>query len=192
MLQQCRTSIIVLGLMTLLTGVVYPCLVTAFAQWAFPRRANGSILQVNGEPVGSELIGQSFSQPGYFWGRLSATSPFSYNAAASSGSNYGPLHPELKKKANARIDALRKFELGTGTIPVDLVTSSGSGLDPHISLAAAQVQVHRVATARMMPEEHVRGLVQRHLEPRQLGVLGEPRINVLRLNLALDAVSKRN
>ncbi|MHB0956314.1 MAG: potassium-transporting ATPase subunit KdpC [Pirellulaceae bacterium] len=188
MLPPFRTSVIVLGLMTLLTGVVYPCLVTVIAQLAFPYRANGSILHVNGESVGSELIGQSFSEPAYFWGRLSATLPFPYNAAASSGSNYGLLHPDLKRKADARIDALQEYESGTA-IPVDLVTSSGSGLDPHISLAAAALQVNRVAVARQLSEDRVRELVQRHVEPRQFGVLGEPRLNVLRLNLALNAIS---
>ncbi len=182
-----RTSAIVLLAMTLLTGVVYPCLVTAIAQLLFPYRARGSILEVDGKAVGSELIGQSFSEPGYFWGRLSTTAPFPYNAAASSGSNFGPLHPDLKGCALRRIAALRAHDPQIASVPVDLVTSSGSGLDPHISPAAAWIQVKRVAAARKMPEADLRKLVARYIEPRQLGLLGEPRVNVLRLNLALDA-----
>jgi K+-transporting ATPase ATPase C chain len=159
---------------------------------AFPYRANGSIQYRDGEAVGSEFIGQSFSHPSYFWGRLSATLPVAYNAAASGGSNYGPLHPELQRKAAARIDVLRAYEPGITAIPVDLVTSSASGLDPHISLAAAELQVRRVAAARRLSEEQVRELVRRHAEPRQFGLLGEPRVNVLRLNLALDASARRD
>ena len=145
----------------------------------------------NGQPVGSEQIGQPFSKPEYFWGRLSATSPVPYNAASSSGSNFGPLHPDLAKNAKDRIDALRKYDPSIDAVPVDLVTASGSGLDPHISPAAAEVQVRRVAAARKMTEEEVRAVVRRHTEPRQFGLLGEPRVNVLTLNLALDAGAAR-
>ncbi len=189
MLQHLRTSIVVLTLLTLLTGVAYPGLVTLIAQLTFPHRANGSILQIDGKAVGSELLGQSFSRPDYFWGRLSATAPFPYNAAASSGSNFGPLHPDLVKNAEARIESLRALDRQVASIPVDLVTASGSGLDPHISPAAAEVQVRRVAAARKMTEDEVRELVRRHTEPRQLGVLGEPRVHVLRLNIALDVLT---
>lgn len=186
-----RTSLIVLGVMTLLTGVVYPLAVTLLAQTLLPGPANGSVIARNGQPSGSALIGHPFSKPEYFWGRLSATSPVPYNAAASSGSNFGPRHPDLAKNAQGRIDDLRKYDPTVGSVPVDLVTASGSGLDPHISLAAAEVQVRRVAAARKLTEDEVRALVQAHTEPRQFGVLGEPRVNVLKLNLALDAVSAR-
>ncbi|MCU0874878.1 MAG: potassium-transporting ATPase subunit KdpC [Pirellulaceae bacterium] len=189
MLQQLRTSIVVLALLTVLTGVAYPSLVTFVAQLTFAQQANGSILQVDGRPVGSEFVGQPFSRPENFWGRLSATAPFPYNAAASSGSNFGPLHPALVKNAKARIEAFRAADPRAASIPVDLATASGSGLDPHISPAAAEVQVHRVAAARRMTEDGVRELVRQNTEPRQLGVLGEPRVHVLRLNIALDALT---
>lgn len=182
-----RSSLIVLGLMTLLTGGVYPLAVTLLGQAVFPRQANGSPIARGGQPVGSELVGQPFAKPEYFWGRLSATSPVPYNAAASSGSNFGPRHPDLAKNAKERIDALRAADPNIGPIPVDLVTASGSGLDPHVSPAAADVQVRRVAAARNMSEDEVRGLVALHTDGRQFGVLGEPRVNVLALNLALDA-----
>jgi K+-transporting ATPase KdpC subunit len=177
--------------MTLLTGVVYPLSVTLIAQTLVPGPANGSIVVRNGQPAGSEQVGQPFSKPEYFWGRLSATGPVPYNAAASSGSNFGPRHPDLAKNAQERIDALRKYDPTVGAVPADLVTASGSGLDPHISPAAAEVQVRRVAAARNMTEEEVRAVVSRHTEPRQFGLLGEPRVNVLTLNLALDAVAAR-
>jgi K+-transporting ATPase ATPase C chain len=176
--------------MTLLTGVVYPLGVTLLAQTLFPGPANGSIVVRNGKSAGSDQVGQPFSKPEYFWGRLSATSPVPYNAAASSGSNFGPRHPDLAKNAQGRIDDLRKYDPTVGAVPVDLVTASGSGLDPHISPAAAEVQVRRVATARKLTEEQVRALVQAHTEPRQFGLLGEPRVNVLALNSALDARHK--
>lgn len=188
MLSCLRASIVVLALMTLLTGVVYPCLVTVVAQSVFPYQANGSIVVVKGTDRGSELIGQPFSQPGHFWGRLSATAPTPYNAAASAGSNYGPLHPELKSRTAARIAALRGAQVSGEPSAVDLVTASGSGLDPHISPAAALAQVPRVAGARKMPPDQVRRLVRDHIEPRQFGLLGEPRVNVLRLNLDLDRI----
>jgi K+-transporting ATPase ATPase C chain len=173
--------------------VVYPLVVTGIAQWIFPRQANGSLILVDGRAVGSELVGQSFDEGGYFWGRLSATSPLPYNAfdnaslTASTGSNFGPLNPDLFETVQARIEALRKADPGNhATIPVDLVTTSASGLDPHISLAAAYYQVPRVARMRGLGEEQVRLLVERLTEGRQLGLFGEPRVNVLLLNLALD------
>jgi K+-transporting ATPase ATPase C chain len=186
-----RTSLVVLVIMTLLTGVVYPLAVTLLAQTLVPHRASGSLVVHDGRPVGSEQVGQPFSKPEYFWGRLSATSPVPYNATASSGSNFGPRHPDLAGNAKDRIDALRKYDPSIDAVPVDLVTASGSGLDPHISPAAAEVQVRRVAAARNMTEEEVRAVVRRHTEPRQLGLLGEPRVNVLTLNLALDAGAAR-
>jgi K+-transporting ATPase ATPase C chain len=179
--------------MTLLTGLLYPLLVTGLAQGIFPRRAEGSLLGRNGNLIrggtaaGSELIGQPFGDPQWFWGRLSATGPFPYNASASSGSNLGNSNPVLLAAAQARIEALRSADPGSeGPIPVDLLTASGSGLDPDISPETAFYQVPRVARARGLEEERVRELVQRHIEPRQLGVLGEPRVNVLKLNLALE------
>lgn len=184
MLEHLRPATRTLIVLTLITGVIYPAVVTAIAQVAFPHQANGSILRDGERAIGSELIGQAFSKPEYFWGRLSATSP-AYNASASSGSNLGPLNPALKVAAQARIDALREHR-AMGPVPVDLVTASGSGLDPHISLAAAEYQIPRVAAARKMSEESVRGLVQKHSQQRQWGVLGQPRVNVLQLNLDLD------
>lgn len=189
MWQPFRTSLMVLVSLTVLTGIVYPLLVTAVAQVVFPFRANGSMMTDGSSVVGSELVGQPFSRPEYFWGRLSATIPISYNAASSTGSNYGPLHPDLAKNAAARLDSLRQYDPGIGPVPVDLVTSSASGLDPHISPAAAAVQVNRVAAVRKMPIEQVQTLVQQCTEPRQFGVLGEPRVNVPKLNLALDAAA---
>ncbi len=191
MLQQLRTATLLLLALTILTGGIYPLLVTAVAQVAFPRQANGSLMQSGDQVIGSELIGQSFQKPEYFWGRLSATSPMPYNAAASSGSNYGPLHPDLKTAAAARIAALQAGGVEGTRIPVDLVTASGSGLDPHISPAAAEFQVSRIATSRRMTKDAVRELVRQHTEGRQLGVLGEPRVNVLRLNRALDQQQNR-
>jgi K+-transporting ATPase ATPase C chain len=193
-------------LLTLITGVVYPLAVTMAARVAFPRQAEGSVILLNGKPVGSALIGQNFDDPKYFWGRLSATSPIPYTAfnadasAGSSGSNLGPLNPALidpkTGTVQGRIDALADAEKTTGAAhntskpPVDLVTSSGSGLDPHISPASAEFQLLRVAKARDLNVDVVKKLVAEHTEPRQLGVLGEPRVNVLELNLALDAIKK--
>jgi len=186
-MDQLKPAIVILIVMTIVTGVAYPLLVTAISQAVFPAQANGSLLVREGKPVGSALIGQPFDDPKYFWGRLSATSPFADNAAASSGSNLGPLNPAFRAAAKARVDALRAADPGNpAPIPVDLVTASGSGLDPHISPAAALYQVRRVARARGIDEARVRRLVEQHAEPRQLGVLGEPRVNVLALNLALE------
>lgn len=189
MLAHVRAAIVSLAVFTVVTGVLYPVLVTAIAQLAFPHRANGSLIVRNGKAVGSELIGQPFDDPKYFWGRLSATVPFPYNAGASSGSNLGPTNPALTEAVQGRVDALRAGDPGNrAAIPVDLVTASASGLDPHISPAAAFYQVPRVARARQMDTAAVRRLVAEHTEDRQLGVLGEPRVNVLALNLALDSM----
>lgn len=176
-----------LALLTLLTGIVYPLVITAVAKLAFRDAAEGSLVVDHGHVVGSRLIGQSFEDPGHFWGRLSATGPQAYNAGASGGSNLGPANEALSKNAQARIDALRAADPSNAApIPVDLVTASASGLDPHISPAAAEYQIPRVARARGMSEEQVRELVAKHTEGRDLGVLGEPRVNVLLLNLELD------
>ncbi len=188
LLEQLRPALTVLALLTVITGLIYPLTMTGLAQLIFPDKANGSIITRDGQAVGSALIGQSFDDPKYFWGRLSATSP-AYNAAASTGSNYGPLNPALLEMVQARIDALHTADPGnTAPIPVDLVTASASGLDPHISPAAAYYQVPRVARERGLDETVVRDLVDQHTEKRQLGILGEPRVNVLKLNLALDAL----
>jgi potassium-transporting ATPase KdpC subunit len=190
-MDQLKPAIVVLALLTLVSGVAYPLVVTGVAQVLFPAQANGSLIQQNGKPVGSSLIGQPFDDPKYFWGRLSATAPFAYNAGASSGSNYGSLNPAFHAAAKGRIDALREADPDNeAPIPVDLVTASGSGLDPHISPAAALYQVSRVAKARKLDEARVRQLVQSQIEGRQLGILGEPRVNVLRLNLAIDSAAR--
>jgi len=176
-----------LAVLTLLTGVVYPLLVTGIAKVAFADQANGSLIADHGKIVGSRLIGQPFEDPKYFWGRLSATGPTAYNGGASSGSNLGPTNETLTKNAQARIDALRAADpTNTSPIPVDLVTSSASGLDPHITPAAALYQAARVARVRGKDEARVRQLVDAHTEGRALGVLGEPTVNVLLLNRALD------
>jgi K+-transporting ATPase ATPase C chain len=181
------TALGMLAILTLITGVAYPLLVTGVAKAAFPEQANGSLIVKDGKVVGSRLIGQPFEDPKHFWGRLSATSPSAYNAASSTGSNLGPTNPDLTKKAKERIDALRAADPGNDApVPVDLVTSSGSGLDPHISPAAAEYQVRRVARVRGLSEDRVRALVSASTEQRDLGFLGEPRVNVLLLNLALD------
>jgi K+-transporting ATPase ATPase C chain len=174
---------------TVLTGVAYPLLVTGLAQLAFADRANGSLIENQGKVIGSELIGQPFEEPKYFWSRLSATTPAPYNAAASAGSNLGPTSDALTKTAKARIEALRAADPASDApVPVDLVTASASGLDPHISPAAALYQVPRVARARQLDQGRVRKLVADSVETRLFGVFGEPRVNVLRLNLALDGL----
>lgn len=188
MLQSMRAAIAALLGLTVVTGGLYPLVVTAVARWVFPHQSSGSLLTLGDRPAGSEWIGQPFSKPEYFWGRLSATSPLPYNAAASSGSNFGPLHPGLREAAQGR---LRALGVGKQPVPVDLVTASASGLDPHISPAAAEVQVPRVAAARRMDEEAVRAVVRQHTEGRQWGILGEPRVHVLRVNLALDQLPPR-
>jgi len=187
MISQLRPAFFMLLIFTVITGIIYPLAVTGIAQVAFPHQANGSLITTkDGKAVGSELIGQQFDDPSYFWGRLSAAG---YNAAASSGSNYGPLNPALLDMMQARIDALKTADPdNTLPIPVDLVTASGSGLDPHISIAAALYQVHRVATARGLNEAQVQSLVDQFTEGRQFGFLGEPRVNVLLLNIALDGI----
>jgi K+-transporting ATPase ATPase C chain len=173
--------------MILFTGIIYPLLVTLIAQVVFPHQANGSLIESEGKYLGSELIGQQFDREGYFWGRPSATLPLPYNGSASSGSNYGPSNEELLGNIQKRIEALKRSDPeNTVPIPVDLVTYSASGLDPHISLAAAQYQIPRVARQRHISEGLLQEMVNRFTEGRQFGVLGEPRVNVLRLNLALD------
>ncbi len=184
-----RPAILSLVVLTVLTGLVYPIVITGIAQVVFPRQANGSLIMKDGKVVGSELIGQPFDDPKYFWSRPSATSPFGYNAGFSGGSNLGPTNPDLQKQVQGRIDALHASDPGnTAPIPVDLVTTSGSGLDPNISPAGALYQVHRVAKARGLGDDAVRALVEQHIEGRQLSFLGEPRVNVLKLNLDLDAL----
>ena len=181
-----RAAFLMLLVLTVITGVLYPLVLTGIAQAVFPRQANGSLIVVDGKTVGSTWIGQPFSEPRYFWGRLSATSP-SYNAGASSGSNLGPLNPALFDAARARIAALRAADpTAAARVPVDLVTASASGLDPHISVAAAEYQVARVARGRGIAPDAVRRLIAAHTTGRLLGVIGEPVVNVLELNLALD------
>jgi len=189
MAQVIKTSIVMMVLMTALTGLAYPAVVTVAAQAVFHHQANGSLIKQGDNVLGSELIGQPISDPKYFWSRPSATSP-SYNGASSSGSNMGPSNPALHDAIRDRVAALRQADPGnTAPVPVDLVTASGSGLDPHVSPAAAYYQVARVARARGLPEDRVRDLVGSHLEKRDLGVLGEPVVNVLELNLALDQLA---
>jgi K+-transporting ATPase ATPase C chain len=185
-----RPAIVLLLLLTAVTGVLYPLLVTGIAQVVFPLQANGSLIQLDGKPVGSRLIGQQFDDPKYFWSRPSATLPHPYNAGASSGSNLGPLNPTLLTVARTRVEALRSADPGNqAPIPVDLVTASASGLDPDVTPAAALYQVSRVARARGIDPTLVRHLVESHIQERQFGLLGEPRVNVLELNLALDALA---
>jgi potassium-transporting ATPase KdpC subunit len=194
-MKQFRPALVALVALTIITGIIYPLVVTGIAQVVFPFQANGSVItKADGTPAGSALIGQQFNDPKYFWGRLSATAPVPYTAfngeklTGSSGSNYGPLNPALLEATQARIDALKAADpANTAPIPVDLVTASASGLDPQISPAAAEYQVGRVAQARGLDVARVRELVAQHTEGRTLGILGEPRVNVLELNLALDA-----
>ena len=184
-----RPAIVLFALLTILTGIVYPLVVTVIAQLLFPHQAAGSLLVRDGHAIGSALIGQSFGDPRHFWGRPSATTPQPYNGAASNASNLGPLNPQLTDTIKTRVAALRAADPGNeAKIPVDLVTASGSGLDPHISVAAANYQAARVARARGLPMVRVQALIAARAEGRLLGVIGEPRVNVLELNLALDAL----
>jgi K+-transporting ATPase ATPase C chain len=190
MLAALRPAIVSLVLLSAVTGLGYPALVTLVAQVAFPHQANGSLIMKDGKAVGSALIGQPFDEPRYFWPRPSATSPYPYNAGASSGSNLGPTNPALHDAVKARVAALRAADpQNTAPVPVDLVTASGSGLDPHISPAAARYQIARVARTRGVPEATVAEVVARYTRGRQLGVLGEPVVEVVPLNLALDALA---
>ncbi|CAN7419379.1 potassium-transporting ATPase subunit KdpC [Acidovorax sp. LjRoot129] len=182
-----RPALVLFAVLSALTGLLYPLAVTGAAQAVFPHEAAGSLVQRQGQTVGSALIGQNFSEPGHFWGRPSATAPMPYNAAASGGSNQGPLNPALAGAVKTRVAALREADpTNTAPVPVDLVTASASGLDPHISAAAAQYQAARVARARHLPLDRVIALVGQHTEQPLWGPLGEPRVNVLALNLALD------
>ena len=188
MLKELRAAVLLFIVFTVILGFLYPLAVTGAAQVAFPSQANGSLITVGGHVAGSRLIGQEFSDPKYFWGRISATSPYPYNGDSSTGSNLGPTNPALFAQMQGRLDALKTADPAQkGLVPVDLATASGSGLDPDISPAAADYQVARVAKARHMSETAVRTLVQQYTTGRQLGFLGEPRVNVLQLNLALDA-----
>jgi K+-transporting ATPase ATPase C chain len=185
-----RPTLVSLAVLTVITGLLYPAVVTGIAQAVFPRQANGSLIESGGAVRGSELIGQGFTDPKYFWSRPSATGPYPYNGAVSSGSNLGPTNPALADAVKGRIEALRSADPGNpAPVPVDLVTASGSGLDPHITPAAAEYQVGRVARARGLSDDQVRELVRRFTSGRQFGILGEPRVTVLPLNLALDSLT---
>ena len=184
-----RPAFVLFVVLSVITGVAYPLVVTGVAQSLFPSQASGSLIVRDGKPMGSALIGQNFSESKHFWGRPSATGPMPYNAVASSGSNQGPLNPALTDAVKGRVEALRAADPGnTAPVPVDLVTASASGLDPHISPAAAQYQVARVARTRGLPADKVQGLVNAHTEIPLLGFLGESQVNVLKLNLALQAL----
>jgi potassium-transporting ATPase KdpC subunit len=186
-LKQFRTAAFMIILLTLSTGLLYPFVVTGLAQFLFPGKANGSIIIKDGKALGSDLIGQPFSDPKYFWSRLSATGPFAYNAAASAGSNYGPINQSYLDGVKKRIQDLKAVDSSNiQPVPADLVTASGSGLDPHISVAAVLYQLPRIARIRNLTQDKLRSLVDQYTEGRQLGFLGEPRVNVLKLNLALD------
>lgn len=187
--QQIRSAVLLFFAVTFLTGIVYPFAVTGIAQILFPRQANGSLIEISGDKRASELIGQPFSDPRYFWGRPSATMPAAYNGASSAGSNYGPSNPELKETVQMRITALLAADRENRLpIPVDLITASGSGLDPHISPASALYQASRVARVRGVERKQIEDLVHLHICNRQFGVFGEPTVHVLRLNMALDAM----
>ena len=187
-----RPALVLFGALTLVCGVLYPAAVTGAGRAAFAHEADGSLLAADGRTVGSSLIGQPFSKPGYFWGRPSATAPMANNAAGSSGSNQGPTNPALLDAVKARVDALKQLDPGNrAPVPVDLVTASASGVDPEISIAAAEYQAARVAAARKLPEAQVRALIQAQRKDPLLGFLGEPRVNVLALNLALDGQAPR-
>jgi potassium-transporting ATPase KdpC subunit len=189
---QLRMSFIFMGIFTVLTGFLYPGLVTLLGQTLFPYQATGSLIQLNGKTVGSELIGQPFDDPRYFWSRPSATSPAGYNAAASGGSNLGPTNQVLIDAVKGRVDTLRKADPDNqAPVPMDLVTTSGSGLDPHISPAAAEYQATRVAKTRHLELSQVEALIAQNTQGRWLGFIGDPGVNVLKLNLALDALSPK-
>jgi K+-transporting ATPase ATPase C chain len=191
MWNEIKSGVVMLVVMTVITGIAYPLVVTGAAQALFPHQANGSLIMKDNKPLGSELIGQPFSSPKYFWSRPSATSPKPYDGGSSSGSNLGPTNPALLEGVAERIKALREADPGNmAPVPVDLVTASGSGLDPHISPAAAYYQAERVARARHLDPSRVRTLIAEHTEARQFWILGEPRVNVLKLNLELDTLDK--
>ena len=188
---QIKQAILIFIVLSIITGIIYPLFITGVAQVFFPAQANGSLIYQNGKPVGSVLIGQAFNDPKYFWGRISATTPVSCNAASSSGSNLGPSNPVLLEAVKARVKALRMVDPGnTNPIPVDLVTSSASGLDPHISLAAADYQVGRIRRLRGLSQDTIKMLIAKHVSGRLFGLIGEPVVNVLELNLELDAYKK--
>lgn len=186
---QIRPAFFLFVILSLITGVIYPVFVTVIAQSFFPGKANGSLIYSAKTPIGSSLIGQHFDDPKYFWGRLSPTSSFAFNAAASSGSNLGPANPALQAFLEARIKALKEMDPGnTNPIPVDLVTSSASGLDPHISKAAAYYQIPRIARLRGLSQDKIKAILEQHTHGRLLGLIGEPVVNVLETNLALDSI----
>lgn len=187
---QIKQAILIFIVLSIITGIIYPLFITGIAQVFFRNQANGSLIYKNGKPVGSALIGQAFNDPRYFWGRISATSPVSFNAASSSGSNLGPTNPALVETVKTRIKALKSADPNSNLIPVDLVTSSASGLDPHISLAAAYYQAPRIARLRGLSQDTIKVLIAKHASGRILGLIGEPVVNVLELNLALDAYKK--
>ncbi len=185
-----RPVLVLFALLTAVTGFIYPLIVTGIARVAFPDQAAGSLIVKDGKAIGSRLIGQSFTDPKYFWSRPSATGPYPYNASASTGSNQGPLNPALTDAVKSRIEALKAADpTNPAPIPVDLVTASASGLDPHISVAAANYQLERVARVRGLSADKVAALVTQHTEGRLFGFLGEPRVNVLEMNLALDEIA---
>jgi K+-transporting ATPase ATPase C chain len=184
---QIKQAILIFIVLSIITGIIYPLFITGIAQVFFRNQANGSLIYQNGKPIGSVLIGQAFNDPKYFWGRISATSPVSFNAASSSGSNLGPTNPALVEAVKARIKALKSADSNSNLIPVDLVTSSASGLDPHISLAAAYYQAPRIARLRGLSQDAIKVLIAKHASGRLFGLIGEPVVNVLELNLALDA-----
>jgi potassium-transporting ATPase KdpC subunit len=189
--KQLKSAFLVFLLLTVITGIVYPLTITVIAQTFFRHQANGSITLKNGKPVGSSLIGQSFDDPKYFWGRLSATSPTAFNALVSSGSNFGPLNPALRQSTEARIKSLQNVDpCNNSPIPVDLVTACASGLDPHISIAAAIYQIPRVVRLRGIPQEEIVKIIRENTQGRFIGIIGEPVVNVLLLNMALDEYKK--
>ncbi len=187
---QIKQAILIFIGLSVITGILYPLFITGIAQVFFRNQANGSLIYQNGKPVGSTLIGQAFNDPKYFWGRISATSPVSFNAASSSGSNLGPTNPVLVEAVKARIKALKSADSNSNLIPVDLVTSSASGLDPHISLAAAYYQSPRIARLRGLSQDIINALIVKYTSGRLFGLIGEPVVNVLELNLSLDAYKK--